>query len=207
MTLLEKIAAEALALGWIDWTVTITALIYVALAARENSWCWPWGIVSCGLWAYSSYAFYSLYLDALLQLFYVFMGFVGWYQWKAGGNQETAAPILRWPFRQHVPYLIAGTLLSLVFGYFFDEYTAAAATYLDAFATIFAMLATWLMARKLLENWLYWIVIDAALIYLYASRGAWLFSGVMVIYTGIAVMAYLAWKKRVIIGPEIPYRE
>jgi len=196
MELLEKIVAEALALGWKDWTVTITALVYVVLAARENAWCWPFGIVSCGLWAYASFADYSLYLDALLQLFYVGMGFWGWYWWKAGKTSGAQAPILRWSFRQHLPWLIAGTGLAFVFGYFFDVYTPAAATYLDAVTTVFAMLATWLLTRKVLENWLYWIVVDAAYIYLYATRGAWLFSAVMVIYTGIAVMAYFGWRKR-----------
>ena len=93
-------------------------------------------------------------------------------------------------------------MLALAFGYFFDAYTPAAATYLDAFVTVFAMLATWLMTRKILENWLYWIIIDAASVYLFASRGAWLLSAVMVVYTGIAVMAYLGWRKRVLIGLE-----
>ena len=201
MDLLEKIVAEALALGWVDWTVTITALVYVVLAARENPWCWVWGIVSCGLWAYASFAFYSLYLDALLQLFYVGMGFVGLYYWRAGRGQAEA-PILRRPLRQHLVWLAGGSLLALAFGYFFDAYTPAAATYLDAFVTVFAMLATWLMTRKILENWLYWIIIDAASVYLFASRGAWLLSAVMVVYTGIAVMAYLGWRKRVLIGLE-----
>ncbi len=194
---LEKILEEAAAMGWVDWTVTVTALVYVVLAARENPWCWLWGIVSCGLWAYASYAFYSLYLDALLQLFYVAMGFVGLYHWRSGGTGGKEAPIQQWAFHRHLPWLLAGTLLSFGFGYFFDAYTTAAATYWDAFTTIFAMLATFLMTRKILENWLYWIFIDATYIFLYASRGAWLFSGVMVIYTAIAIAAYFKWQRKV----------
>lgn len=186
----------AAALGWVDWMVTVTALIYVVMAAREKFWGWAWGIVSCGLWAYASFAFYSLYMDALLQVFYVIMGFMGLYHWRSGGAQGAEAPIIQWPFAKHIPYLIVGVLLALVFGYFFDTYTPAAATYLDALTTIFAMLATFLMTRKVLENWLYWIVIDATYIYLYASRGAWLFSALMVVYTAVAVMAYLNWRKR-----------
>ncbi len=196
MQQLHEIIKQAVALGWVDWTVTVTALIYVVLSARESPWCWVWGIISCSLWAYASYAFYDLYIDALLQLFYVVMGFVGLYHWRYGGEQASEAPIVRWPFRRHVPYLVIGSIVSAGFGYFFDAYTPAAATYLDAFATIFAVLATFFLTRKLLENWLYWVVIDGALVYLYASRGAWLFSFVMVIYTAIAFVAFLQWRKR-----------
>lgn len=192
----EEIGQQALALGWVDWTVTITALVYVFLAARQQISAWWWGIVSCGLWAYASFVFYQLYLDALLQLFYVGMGFAGLYQWRYG-KQGKLLPVSRMNQREQAIILVTGTALAIPFGYFFDNYTQAAATYWDAFTTIFAVLATILLVQKKLENWLYWVVIDAIYVGLYASRGAYLFSAVMVVYVVIAGRAFLSWRREI----------
>lgn len=192
----EVIIAEAAALSWVDWVATATALIYVLLAARENIWCWFWGIISCSLWAYASFFFYQLYLDALLQLFYVAMGFVGIYQWKYGGSQQGGVPIGRLSLRQHLSLLAGGTAAALLFGYFFDEYTPAAATYWDAFTTIFSILATLILVRKILDNWAYWIVVDLIYSGLYFSRGAYLFALLMLVYVLIAALALARWARQ-----------
>ncbi len=189
----RTILAEAAALSWVDWVVAATALIYVVLAARRQVWCWFWGIISCSLWAYASFAFYDLYLDALLQLFYVAMAVVGIYQWKYGGQSGEGAPISRLSGRQHLVILAGGSLASLLFGYFFDEYTPAAATYWDAFTTVFSVIATLILVRKVLDNWAYWIITDLIYVGLYYSRGAYLFALVMVVYVAIAAFALLGW--------------
>lgn len=194
--MIAEIAKEAAALSWVDWVATSTALVYVVLAARNQVWCWFWGIVSCSLWAYASYAFYGLYLDALLQLFYVAMSFVGIYNWKYGGQGGADAPVKQLSPSGHFTYLLAGSLLALAFGYFFDHYTPAAATYWDAFTTVFSILATFMLVRRLLDNWAYWVVIDLVYVGLYYSRGAYLFALLMVVYTVIAAMAWQAWRKQ-----------
>lgn len=193
MEMLQDIYKEALALSWVDWTATVTALVYVVLAARENSWCWFWGIISCSLWAYASFVFYQLYLDALLQLFYVAMAVVGIYQWRYGGKAGEEAPIRRLRAGEQAALLAVGGALSYLFGYFFDNYTPAAATYWDAATTVFSVLATILLVRKLLDNWAYWVVIDAVYVGLYLSRGAYLFALLMLLYTLIAAFALAAW--------------
>jgi nicotinamide mononucleotide transporter len=195
MDYIELIKAEADALSWVDWTATITAIIYVVLAARENAWCWFWGIISCSLWAYASFALYGLYLDALLQLFYVGMSAVGLYKWKWATNAagQTEKPITRLSSRQHFIYLFSGTALALSFGYLFGAYTPAAATYWDAFTTVFSVLATFMLVNKRLDNWAYWVVIDLAYAGLYANRGAYLFALLMIAYTIIAAVAYYRW--------------
>ncbi|MCO6479711.1 MAG: nicotinamide mononucleotide transporter [Phaeodactylibacter sp.] len=193
--MIETILREAFALSWVDWVVTVTALIYVVLAARENVWCWFWGIISCSLWAYASFAFYGLYLDALLQLFYVAMAVVGLYQWKYGGQGGEGAPITRLTAQQHAYILAGGTGAALLFGYFFDEYTPAAATYWDSFTTVFSVIATLILVRKVLDNWAYWIGVDLIYVGLYFSRGAYLFALVMVVYVAIATVALVNWSK------------
>lgn len=189
----QQLWAEAAAFSWVDWVVTLTALVYVFMAAREKVWAWFWGIISCSLWAYASYAFYDLWLDALLQVFYVIMGFVGIWEWNFGGQGRQQLLISTLPWRYHVWILVAGSAAALCFGYFFAEYTPAAATFLDAFTTVFAVIATMILVRKVLENWLYWVIIDAAYVYLYASRGAYLFALLMLIYVVIATSALWRW--------------
>ena len=194
--MIETILAQAAALSWVDWVVATTALIYVVLAAREQAWCWFWGIISCSLWAYASFAFYNLYLDALLQLFYVAMAFIGLYQWKYGGQAGEGLPVSRLSARQHLYILAGGTVATLLFGYFFDEYTPAAGTYWDAFTTVFSIIATLILVRKVLDNWAYWIVTDLIYVGLYYSRGAYLFALVMVVYVVIAAFALVSWTRQ-----------
>lgn len=195
MQLLQQLTGDLLAMGWLDWTATGLALIYVILAARDSAWCWPFGIVSCALWAWASFYQYALWMDALLQLFYVVMGFVGLYRWVFGGARGRGIPLRLGTWREQIPVLLGGSLIALVFGYLFGAYTPAAATYWDAFTTVFSVLATWLLVERRVENWLYWIVTDAIYVGLYFSRGALLFALLMVIYVMIALAAWFNWRR------------
>ena len=183
----------------------MTALIYIFLAARENAWCWVWGIISCSLWAYADFARYNLWVDGILQLFYVGMGFWGIYSWMFGGSGKTngatgaeqktlAISIL--PLKSHLQIFGVGVVLTLVLGYIFDKYTPTALPYPDSFITAFSIVATLLTVRKILENWLYWVVLDALAVFLFATRGATLVAFVMVVYTVISIFGYIHWRRR-----------
>jgi nicotinamide mononucleotide transporter len=210
--MLHQFLQDIQSLGLLDWVVTITALIYVVLSARNNPLCWIFGIISCALWAYASYAYYDLYADALLQVFYVVMGFLGLYNWQQGRkalakdspqtpdqpddqqDAPAALAISRATPRQHLLYLSIGLASGLFFGYAFSH-TTAAATYYDALTTSFSIVATLMLVRRNIENWLYWIVIDIAYAGLYYSRGAMLFALLMITYTVIAFFAYRHWRR------------
>lgn len=189
--LAQQIAAQHIS----EWMAVAGAILYLLLAARGNPWCWFWGIISCAFWAYAAFALYDLYIDGALQLFYVAISFVGIYEWKFGGREHKELPISRLGLRQHLWIWIGGLALSWALGAFFDEYTAAAATYLDAFTTVFSVIITFMVIRKKLENWLYWLLIDAVYVYLYWSRGGYLISLLFVAYLVIAVFGYFSWKK------------
>lgn len=208
--LLSLLEAQLKTQTLLDWSIMVTALIYVYLAARENIWCWMWGIISCSLWAYADFAHYNLWVDGILQLFYVGMSAWGIYAWKYGSSKkaqpapgdvppastEKALEISTLPFLSHLRLMAAAAVLTVLLGYIFDKYTPTALPYPDSFITSFSILATLLTVRKILENWLYWIVLDALAIFLFAARDAFLVSFVMVVYTIISVFGYLHWKKR-----------
>lgn len=199
----ELIWKELYAMGPIDWTITVTALLYVLLAARNRSVCFVFGAISCALWGYVAFAEYQLYLDALLQFFYVGMSFYGIYVWQRGSS-GTPRPITGMSLREHALIFAVGIPLSLAFGYFFGTYTEAAATYFDAFTTIFAVLATFLVVQRKLENWLYWIVLDLAMAYLYWTRAGYFLMVLMIIYTAIALWGYQQWKKETMNPDGVP---
>lgn len=191
-TLLEQVSQQSM----LDWVISVTAIIYVVLAAKENAWCWVWGIVSCGLWAYADFAKYNLWVDGILQLFYVGMGAWGLYTWKFGGQAKKELLISKMDWKEHVKIIGIGLVLTVLFGFIFSKYTPTALPYEDSFITAFSILATILTVRKKLENWIYWMVTDTLAIFLFAARGAVFFSVVMLLYTIIAINGYFYWRKK-----------
>ena len=195
MELLDRIIQEAAQFNTLEWSATLIGIVYILLAAANRPSCWIFGMVSCALWAYASYAYYLLYLDAILQVFYVAISVWGLYQWMRGTAEQTPLPIRELGSVQHLILIGGGLLLSLLFGYTFDQFTPAASTYWDAVTTVFSIITTFLLVQRIKSNWLYWLVVDAIYVFLYASRGAYLFSGLMVLYLVIATLAYFRWRK------------
>lgn len=192
------------AMHWIELIAVLLALAYVLLAAAENMWCWPAAFVGSSLstWLYIKV---NLKAEAALSVFYVVMAVVGWQQWRkkkaeaATGHptprQEQRA-IVQWPLRKHLLILLLNSLATLAVGYMLKNYWESSMPYLDAFTTVFSLFTTWMVTQKVLENWLYWVVIDVAGIYLNASRELYLFAALSALYTFIALAGYLRWRRQ-----------
>ena len=196
-SLLQNLQGAIAALSWIEIWAVITGLIYVILAAREQIWCWFFGIISSAL---SIYLFYTgqLYAESILYVYYVVAGFYGWYAWKGRSKESVATPPLQihtWTVRNHLLALFIGSLLSLILAWGLARYTDAQIPLLDSFTTIFSFIATYMVTRKVLENWLYWIVIDIVTSGMYFYRGFYLYALLMVVYTLIAAIGYYQWKR------------
>lgn len=189
--LLEQI----LAAGPLDWLALITSLAYVILAARSNNWCWCFAAISTTVWAYQSYFEYNLVSDALLQVFYFIMAGVGLWRWQSNTTTEDVAPVQRMTALEHRLTLGGGLAAGLALGYFFSNTMSAAATYPDAITTVFSIITTFLLIGRRLENWLYWVVIDIAYVWIYFSTGAALFGLMMVVNVIIAVYGFVNWRK------------
>jgi nicotinamide mononucleotide transporter len=178
-----------------EWIIFITALIYVVLAAVENKWCWLFGVLSS---LFSIYLCYSgkLFLESGLQVFYVLIGIYGWYEWQYGSTEKKELKIISIPHSKTLLLVFISCILWIPFGYIAHTYSTQAMPYLDAFITVFSIVATWMTAKKQIQNWLFWIVIDAAAILLYAKREFYLIAILYFIYTLIAIGGYFSWKKR-----------
>jgi nicotinamide mononucleotide transporter len=205
---------QILAAGPLDWLALITSLAYVWLAARDNNWCWLFAAVSTAVWAWQSFVVYQLISDGFLQLFYFVMAGVGIWRWrrsKAGLTEQGAAredllddvvvqtrDIKSMTAREHIYVLVFGLVGGWAMCLFVSGIFTSAATLPDALTTAFSIATTFLLVWRRLENWLYWIVIDAVYIWIYLNTGAVLFALMMVINIGMAVYGYFHWRRKLV---------
>lgn len=196
LSILTSTITEALLnTSFIEWLIFGTAMLYVILAAIENVWCWLFGILSSLLSVYLCYSS-QLFLESGLQFFYVAVGFYGWYEWLHGSPGKKNLFIQTSSKKQIGVYILISCILWIPFGYMAKNFSTQVLPYLDAFITSFSIVATWMVAKKKIENWLFWIIIDAAAIILYAKRDFYLIAFLYFIYTILACLGYFSWKKK-----------
>lgn len=200
--MLLNIWAELSAYSIPEIIAVLACLIYVILASREHRGCWLGGIIGSSIYVIIFFQ-YKLYMDSALNIFYVAMAVYGWIMWQStSGNEESNAlntdkktVIKRWNCTSHINAIASIILLSAISGYYFDNHTDAAFPYLDSLTTWSSILATWMVVNKILENWLYWIVIDTVSIYLYINKELFFTAILFALYVIIATYGYFNWKK------------
>jgi|688.fasta_scaffold38803_2 nicotinamide mononucleotide transporter len=176
-----------------EWIALLLGVLYVLFAALEKASAWIFGGLSACL--YVLICFNSqLYIEASLQFFYVVLALVGWLNWfsKKSGVQQ----IHRMQLKKQLKFLPVIFVLGLILGYLVSENTQQFNPYLDAQIGVFCLYATYLTTQKILENWLFWIVIDLVLIYLYVARGLYPTAFLYGIYSIVALVGYFNWKKK-----------
>ncbi len=180
-----------------QWIALITGLTYVILAANEKPLCWPFGIISCSLIAIDDFSVFQLYADGVLQIFYVLFGFLGLYYWIFRNEPGESLRVSSWSWQKHIVPVAVGFLLSIPISMLLQKYTNAAYSYLDTVTTLLSLWATWLLVRKVLENWLYWIAIDAVYVFLFWQRGGGLIAVLYAAYLIVAIWGFVQWRKNI----------
>lgn len=192
MTTDALLAAVAALSGW-EALAVVLAVAYLLLAVRQNIWCWLCAAGSTAIYLVLM-AQAQLYSESALQIFYLAMAAYGWYQWRYHPGLAERLPVTTWPLRTHALAIAGCTVASLALGWGMSRGTDAAYPYLDAATTCFAVVTTYMVTRKVLENWLYWFVIDAVSIFLYAQRGLPLTALLFAAYLVIIVFGWRAWR-------------
>jgi nicotinamide mononucleotide transporter len=179
----------------VEWLAVALALAYLWLAIRQNPWCWAFAVVSAAMYAVI-FARAGLEMQAALQGFFIGMAIYGWRTWR-GGAAVPPARVSRWPAARHALGIGAVALVTLLNGALLrgEGGDAAWVTYADAAIAWGSVLATWLVARKLIENWWYWVAIDLAASVLYGSQGLHATAVLYVLYAALAVRGYFAWRQ------------
>lgn len=188
----EALASAYAAMTLWEVAAVVLALAYLLLAMRENILCWYAAFASTAIYLFLFWDV-SLVMESALQIFYLLIAVYGWWQWRHRKSDGETLHIHRWSTTMHLYAFAAVGVLTLVFGYVLDNYTSAALPYLDSFTTWGAVVTTYMVTRKVLENWLYWIVIDGAAIYLYLDRGLYLTALLFVLYVILVVIGFFQW--------------
>ena len=180
---------------YIEYAAVAFGVIYVLLASRSNIWCWLAGIISSALYIYINIT-HQLFQDAILQTYYVAAGFYGWWLWNKKGNAEDEIVIHSFSLQQNLKLIFFGALLVPVFGFVFSK-LGNSLSYFDSAVTIFSFIATWMTAKKIVQNWLFWIVIDLAAAAMYFIKGLQVTGGLYIFFTIIAGYGYYEWRKKI----------
>jgi nicotinamide mononucleotide transporter len=190
--LLAPFIQEGLTYGWLESIAVLSALVYVYLASKGNRLCFIFGLISSAIYVYLTIQL-KLYFDTFINSYYIYMSFAGWFAWKKQNNGEIAVQKLT--TKKLNLSLLIGFPLTFLLAFWADQYTDASIPYLDAFTTVFSIIATWMVVKKYLENWLFWIVIDAVAAGMYFYKELYLTALLFILYTIIAINGFFKWKK------------
>jgi nicotinamide mononucleotide transporter len=130
-----------------------------------------------------------------LQVYYLGMAVFGWYQWRFAKAGSDSLQVSMWSVQQHLVALTFIVLLTLISEYFLNSGTDARLPFLDSFTTWASVVTTYMVTRKVLENWIYWLVIDSLSIYLYIDRELYFTALLFVAYIVIVFFGWFSWLK------------
>lgn len=190
-----------MATSLIEWVAVALALAYVLLATRQSRWCWPSSAASSAIY-FVLFERAGLPMQAALQVFYVVMSGYGWIAWRASHGKAHKLPVSVWPVRRHVAALVLVVAATFANLWLVGADPHSFVAFADAFVAWGSVVAMWLVTRKVLENWLYWIAFDLVAAALYYSQGFEATSGLFLVYVVLAVRGFITWRKA--LGPVEP---
>lgn len=175
-------------------------LLSVWFAKKNNILVYPTGIVNTAIYVYLLYQ-WSLLGDMMINFYYVVMSIYGWYNWTKKNNDEEAtfpiATMTKQEYKNAIVVFVATILFVLAVYWFFDKFTHYTA-YIDTFVTGIFLVGMWLMAKRKIENWIFWIIGDLISIPMYYVKGYTFTSIQYIVFTIIAFAAYKEWKKNLV---------
>lgn len=177
---------------WLEAIGFVTGALCVWLTVRENIWNFPLGLVNVAAFSVV-FVRAELYADAGLQGVYFVLGILGWYWWLYGGEQATALKIHRASLFELLITIAAGIAATFVLWSLLARY-GGSASFWDALTTSFSLCAQWLMSRKRLESWWFWIVVDIIYVPLYIYKELYLTAVLYAVFLVMAVLGLLRWR-------------
>lgn len=180
MTLIEAIA-------------TLFGVLCVWLTIRQNILCWPAGLIQVFLYVFVFYRV-RLYSDMMLHVIYIIMQLYGWYHWQTSRTRETALPVTT---MQRKDLLMCSAIIlfgTAFWGSGMQVFTDASAVYADAFVAVTSLAAQFLMARKKLESWIFWVIVDIVAIAVYLYKDLVLTAGLYGLFLCMALAGYVQWR-------------
>lgn len=192
--LAASILRDLLALSPWEGAAVVLAIAYLVLAIRQNPWCWAAALVSAMIFG-ALMVEAGLLMQGLLQVFYMGMAIYGWRRWTRGDDTGRPLAVTSWTLRQQAPLLLGVLIVGGANGWLLQAFTDAAWPWLDALTAWAAIVATWLVAQKVLQNWHWWFVIDGVSAFLYGAQGLALTALLFMAYLVLIVIGYRSWRR------------
>lgn len=174
-----------------QWLAFGLNLAYVVLAGRGNIWCWFFGFFGT-IFQFVVCVDAELKSDAALQVYYAFSAIYGWYSWQERNEEGAPLNISRIPLSMHLKIGLVGATVAIPLGLYWQS---AAFRFEDAFLSVFSIVTTFLTARKVLESWLYWLVIDFSYALIYFDRDKYILGILSLIYFLFSIRGFYIWRK------------
>ena len=171
----------------------ISGFTGVFLTVKKNKWCFPIGIINVII---SCFLFYEsrLYADSLQQLVYIPLLIVGWLNWNK--NVETEFIVERIKKKEAALYFSLFILTGVVLGFILKTYSNASFPWIDSMATSASFLAQYLIAKKKIENWIIWIIVNVVYMFVYLQKDLSLYAILYCVYLFLAIQGYYQWRKQ-----------
>lgn len=178
----------------IEYIAVATGILHVFLLTRGKVAAWPFGLVSVSLYIYIFFL-NKLYSDTFLHVVYVVLNIYGWWNWVRHRDQQTNVAVGRLEHRQRVWWPVLIVVGALLWGYGVQQNTDASYPYGDAFTTVASLVAQYLLARRKLENWVIWIIVDVVAINIYLLKGLYPTSGLYAVYLVLSISGWVHWRR------------
>ena len=178
----------------VEYVAAALAVLYLLLAIKQWRGCWVAAFVSSCLYILVLFRA-GLYMESLLNGFYAAMAIYGFWYWRAGGAEAPGSKVHRWPLRWHVTGLLGALVLAGLNSWLLRRYTAAAWPFVDSLVTWSSVFATFLVARKVFENWHWWLVIDALTMFLSYTRGLYTTALLFALYLAMIFVGMREWRR------------
>ncbi|MFW6339867.1 MAG: nicotinamide riboside transporter PnuC [Wenzhouxiangella sp.] len=191
---LDTLGEHLAALSAWEVLAVVLAIAYLLLAVRQNPWCWAAAFVSTAIFT-ALFWQVQLVMQSALNVYYMAMAVYGWWHWRHGGTADGGLPIVRWPWQRHLLTITVIVLAALVSGWLLARHGSAARPYLDALITWGAVVTTFMVARKVLENWAYWMVINSLAVWLFLDRAMPLTAALHATYLVISLFGWARWRR------------
>jgi len=181
-------------LALIEFAGVLTGFVCVWLVIRQNIWCWPVGIVNVALFLVMFYHA-RLYADMGLQAVYIVLQIYGWYEWLHGGPRKSPLAVSRIARRPAVLLGGVGVAATAAMGWGLSTYTDADLPYWDSLTTVLSLIAQYLLARKILENWLVWIGADVLFVGVYTVKQLYMTAVLYGVFLVMATLGFFRWRR------------
>ena len=183
--------------NYIELLGLIFGLLYILLSIKQNIWCWPVGFITSALYIYVFFVT-KFYADMGLQVYYLIVSVYGWSHWMFGAKskKQDDLKITKTNIKLGIYLFLATIVLFVIISYVLVNYTDSEIPYWDAFTTAASFVATWMLARKIIEHWIIWIIVDSVSLGLYIYKELYPTVILFAVYTVLAILGYIEWKKK-----------